>query len=79
MSNPTRNAFVFHPLGLDLLDPKPHTPADGTVVVKTQPQGCPRNGTMGFAYVEDAATGEFYGLVHLTSLTKAELGITEDK
>ncbi len=61
--------FVFHPTGLDLTDPKPHTPAAGTVVVKTKPHGCPRNGTMGFAYVEDAATGEFYGLVHLASLT----------
>jgi len=27
---------------------------------------------MGFAYVEDAATGEFYGLVHLTSLTSED-------
>ena len=62
--------FVFHPTGLDLFDPKPHTPPAGTVVVKTKPHGCPRNGTMGFAYVEDAVTGAFYGLVHLTSLTR---------
>ena len=62
--------FVFHPTGLDLTDPYSHTPADGTVVVKTKPHGCPTNGTMGFAYVEDAATGAFYGLVHLTSLTR---------
>jgi len=61
--------FVFHPTGLDLSDPKPHTPPAGTVVVKTKPHGCPRNGTMGFCYVEDATSGAFYGLVHLTSLT----------
>lgn len=32
--------------------------------------GCPRNGTMGHTYVEDAETGEFYGLVLLASLKK---------
>lgn len=67
---PGKTRFVFQPVGLDLFDPKAHSPKPGTVVVKVQPAGCPRNGTMGFTYVEDADTGEFYGLVLLNSLTR---------
>lgn len=64
--------YIFEPVGLDWFDPKPHQPKPGTRVVKTQPHGCPKNGTMGFTYVEDAETGEFYGLVLLNSLTRAK-------
>jgi hypothetical protein len=63
--------FTFQPVGLDLFDARPNHPAPGTQVVKHQPYGCPRNGTMGHAFIADAATGEFYGLVLLASLTKA--------
>lgn len=61
--------YIFDPVGLDRFDPKPQQPEAGTRVVKTQPYGAPRNGTMGFTYVQDAETGQFYGLVLLNSLT----------
>jgi hypothetical protein len=60
--------YVFQPVGVDRFDPHDLTPPPGTEVVKTQPVGCPPNGTMGHCYVEDAETGEFYGLVLLASL-----------
>ena len=63
--------YVFRPVGLDVWDARAHQPAPGTIVVKTQPAGCPRNGTMGHTYVADARTGEFYGLVLTNSLQKA--------
>jgi hypothetical protein len=63
--------FVFEPVGLDVFDARSHQPAPGTRVRKTQPFGCPKNGTMGHTYVEDAETGEFYGLVLLASLREA--------
>ena len=66
-----RKVFKFNPVGMDLYDRRPHHPAPGTEVVKTQPAGCPRNGTMGHTYVADAATGAFYGLVLTASLVAA--------
>jgi hypothetical protein len=60
--------FIFEAAGLDRFDKRAHTPADGTLVVKTQPYGCPRNGTMGHCFIADAGTGEFIGLVSLASL-----------
>lgn len=48
-----------------------HVPEDGTLVYKTQPYGCPRNGTMGQCYVADAETGRFIGMVSLNSLERA--------
>jgi hypothetical protein len=63
--------YIFQPTGLDLFDPKPHQAPAGTVVVKTQPHGCPKNGTMGFTYIKDAETGQFYGLALLNSLVPA--------
>ncbi|MGV8972210.1 MAG: hypothetical protein ACOH10_07795 [Rhodoglobus sp.] len=67
---PVKARFVFEPVGFDRFDPRPNQPKAGTLVVKVQPFGCPKNGTMGFTYVEDAETGEFYGLVLLNSLTR---------
>lgn len=64
--------FVFEPVGLDLFAPHPGTPPAGTKIVKTQPAGCPRNGTMGHCYVKDAATGTFYGLVLVNSLRRVQ-------
>jgi hypothetical protein len=66
-----KKTYVFKPVGLDVFDRRSHQPKPGTVVVKTQPYGCPRNGTMRHCYVEDAATGAFYGLVLEASLQPA--------
>lgn len=62
--------YIYRPVGLDVWDRRPNQPEPGTVVVKTQPSGCPRNGTMGHCYVKDAVTGMFYGLVLVNSLEK---------
>ncbi len=67
----TPTTFVFEPVGWDLFAPTALAPPKGTLVVKTQPSGCPKNGTMGHTYIADAKTGEFLGLVLLTSLRKA--------
>lgn len=64
--------FTFTPVGLDVYDPRDHQPEAGTKVRKCQPYGCPKNGTMGFTYVEDADTGKFYGLVLTASLKRAK-------
>jgi hypothetical protein len=63
--------YTFEPVGYDLFSPTGYAPKAGTVVVKTQPHGCPRNGTMGHCYVKDAETDEFYGLVLVNSLEAA--------
>lgn len=62
--------YRFEPAGWDLYAPHAGTPEQGTLVVKTQPHGCPRNGTMGHTYVADATTGAFYGLVLTASLER---------
>ena len=64
----SKKQFVFSPVGLDIFDRRPNQPKAGTVVVKCQPAGAPKNGTMGHCFVEDAETGKFYGLVLLNSL-----------
>lgn len=63
-----KRVYRFEPVGMDVFDRRANQPARGTLVVKTQPHGCPRNGTMGHCYVEDATTGAFYGLVLVNSL-----------
>jgi hypothetical protein len=63
--------FEFQPVGADRWDRRANQPTPGTLVRKVQPHGCPRNGTMGHCFVEDADTGTFYGLVLLNSLQKA--------
>lgn len=65
---PTR--YTFRPVGLDVWDRRDNQPAPGTIVVKTQPYGTPRNGTMGHCFVADAETGKFYGLVLVASLVR---------
>lgn len=60
--------FVFEAAGMDIFDRRAHTPKDGTLVVKTQPYGCPKNGTMGQCYIADAETGKFIGMVSQKSL-----------
>jgi hypothetical protein len=66
-----KKIYTFEAVGLDRFAPHAGTPANGTLVHKTKPAGCPRNGTWGHTYVQDAATGEFYGLVLLNSLSPA--------
>lgn len=65
-----KKKYVFNAVGMDRFDHRPHTPQDGTIVVKTQPAGCPRNGTMGHCYIAHADTGRFIGLVLENSLTE---------
>lgn len=60
--------YVFQAVGMDIFDRKSSTPENGTRVVKTQPAGCPKNGTMGHCFVADAETGAFIGLVQMASL-----------
>ena len=61
--------YTFCAVGLDIWDRRDNTPPDGAQVVKVQPHGCPRNGTMGHCFVADSVTGSFLGLVQLASLT----------
>lgn len=65
-----KTVYRYEPVGMDVWDRRRHQPEPGTRVVKTQPFGCPRNGTMGHCYVEDAETGAFYGLVLVNSLVR---------
>lgn len=67
-----RTVYRFEPVGLDIWDRRSHQPERGARVVKTQPIGCPPNGTLGHCFVADAETGAFYGLVLIASLQKEE-------
>lgn len=67
-----KKKYVFNAVGMDRFDRRPHTPKDGTIVVKIQPAGCPRNGTMGHCYVANADTEAFIGLVLENSLTEVK-------
>lgn len=67
----TGRIFRYKPVGWDVFDPKVGI-EPGTLVRKTQPAGCPRNGTMGHTFIEDAETGAFLGLVLLSSLAKEQ-------
>ena len=68
----TGPVFVFEPVGWDVFDRRKNQPEPGTRVRKTQPFGTPKNGTMGHVFVEDAETGEFYGLVMAKSLKRVK-------
>ena len=67
-----KQVYIFEPVGLDIFDGRANQPRAGTRVVKTQPYGTPRNGTMGHVFVADADTGEFYGLVLANSLKQTK-------
>jgi hypothetical protein len=61
--------FIFEPVGMDRWDLR--APVEvGQRVVKVQPPGCPRNGTMGHCFVADAESGAFLGLVLVRSLRR---------
>jgi hypothetical protein len=68
----SKRRYTFEPVGLDIYDRRGNQPRPGTIVVKTQPHGCPKNGTMGHCFVADAETGHFYGLVLENSLRKGK-------
>ena len=65
-----KTVYTFQANGWDRFDRRANTPADGTRVVKCQPAGCPKNGTMGHSFVADAETGAFIGLVSNGSLVR---------
>lgn len=62
--------YEYRPVGWDAFDPRTSL-QPGDRVIKTQPAGCPRNGTMGHCFVADAETGQFIGLVLVNSLRPA--------
>lgn len=63
--------FIYEPSGMDLFY-EHHVPIKpGTKVVKTQPAGCPKNGTMGQCYIA-LPDGTFVGMRNLRSLIPAE-------
>lgn len=66
--------YRFEPVLFDRLNPPANRPdlAPGSLVVKIQPHGCPKNGTMRMAYIGDPETGEFIGLVMEASLLPAK-------
>lgn len=70
MKTKSKTVYRFEPVGCDVWDRRANHPERGTLVRKCQPHGCPRNGTMGHCYVEDAETGAFYGLVLVNSLVR---------
>ncbi len=68
--------YEFVPTGWDVFDRRENQPHPGTLVRKCQPAGCPKNGTMGHCFVEDADTGDFYGLVLVASLRRVRARAT---
>lgn len=61
--------YRYEPVMFDRFTERKVPLAEGTLVRKVQPVGCPRNGTMGQCYVE-GLDGTFYGLVCVNSLVK---------
>lgn len=62
------NWYTFHPVGMDLYDPKT-TLASGDIVQVKRAPGCPPPNTMGHCHVYDVA-GKFRGLVLTNSLQR---------
>jgi len=75
-----RNKRVFRVEPV-LLDRMSSLVEGGELVYKTQPYGCPKNGTMGQCYVADARTGRFIGMVAENSLvaTSETVAVTKDR
>ena len=73
MSKTGVKKYIFQPVGVDIYDRREHQPEPGAIVVKTQPYGCPKNGTMGHCYVVPAdGTGNQYGSLVLEASLKEE-------
>lgn len=51
--------YRFNPVAMDRFDPCANQPPKGAIVVKTQPYGCPKNGTMGHCFIKPVEGGEF--------------------
>jgi len=62
--------FIYEPVGLDAWEGK-HPEHVGRRVIKTQPSGCPRNGTMGHCFIAEVTSGHLIGLVLENSLKAA--------
>ncbi len=62
--------YTFVAAGWDVFDPNSSAPENGTLVKVINKYGCPKANTMGHAYIENAKTQEFYGLVSTNSLSK---------
>lgn len=63
----TAKRYRFEATASDLYDRRNYTPEDGAIVIKTQPFGVPKNGTMGQCYIADL-DGNFIGMVDVRSL-----------
>ncbi len=79
MAARNKRVFRVEPVGMDAFDSC--VAERGQEVFKTQPYGCPKNGTMGHCYVADAETGRFLGLVLENSLVKTgrTVAVTKDR
>lgn len=66
-----KRVYRYDPVLFDMFTARPVPIPDGARLVKVEKAGCPKNGTMGMCYVEDADTGAFYGLVMVNSLVRA--------
>jgi hypothetical protein len=62
--------YRYEPVFFDRINGPANRPdlASGDLVVKVQPPGCPKNGTMGICYIGDKDTGELLGWVMEASL-----------
>jgi len=69
VSLPRLPRYRFERNGYDRFHGYDYTPADGTIVHKTQPHSAPKNGTFGQCYIMDT-DGQFIGLVDESSLTR---------
>jgi len=63
-----KKIYVFNAVGLDIFDRRHRDLINGTRVIKVQPAGCPKNGTLGHCFIAHADSGHFIGLVLEKSL-----------
>ncbi len=61
--------YRYEPAGWDLFMRPASFAAPGQLVRVIHPYGCPKPGTMNHCHIADASTGEFLGLVHISSLS----------
>jgi len=64
------HSYIFNPVLMDQLWVEHHTARKGQRVVVVNLPGAPKCNTMGQCHIEDAATGEFLGMVCVNSLEK---------
>lgn len=66
-----KTVYRYDPVLFDVITARKIPIPDGALLRKIELYGCPRGGTMGMCYVENAETEEFYGLVMVKSLVPA--------